>query len=133
MGKDTLWIPMSLFWSSSSASNIYQGTNFPCEKASDSCDNLSERNVTHVTDTGRVINVQRYNIFSSDSTWIFIQFDKTYPSASPTNRISRLGDETYSASKKFLPRNYSDVSKCNGRQFYLKGFDKISGWIDLHN
>ena len=118
---------MSLFWSSSSASNIYQGTNFPCEKASDSCDNLSERNVTHVTDTGRVINVQRYNIFSSDSTWIFIQFDKTYPSASPTNRISRLGDETYSASKKFLPRNYSDVSKCNGRQFYLKGFDKISG------
>ena len=73
VGRDTLRVPLSLFWSRSSSSNIYQnleGTNFPLEKASDSCDNITVRHVTHATDTRRVINEQRYNNFSSDSIGI---------------------------------------------------------------
>ena len=27
----------------------------------------------------------------------------------------------------------SDVSECNGRQFDVKGFDKVTGEIDFHN
>ena len=64
MGRDTLRVPLSLFWSRSSSSNIYQnfkGANFPLEKASDSCDNIFGRYVTYVKDTIRVINEQRYN------------------------------------------------------------------------
>ena len=44
VGRDTLQVPLSLFWPRSSCSNIYQnfkGTNFPLEKASDPCDNIS--------------------------------------------------------------------------------------------
>ena len=29
--------------------------------------------------------------------------------------------------------DYSDVSKCNGRQFDHKGFDKVTGEINFHN
>ena len=138
VGRDTLRVPLSFFWSRSSSSNIYQnfkGTNFPLEKASDSCDNISGRHVTHVTDTRRVINEQRYNNFSSNSTGICNQFEKVYPSASL--RISRLGDRfcrngTISSSKKG-GGDCSDVSKHNGRQFDLKGFGKVTGKIDFHN
>ena len=51
---DTLRVSLSLLWSRSSSSNIYQnfkGTKFALEKASGSCDNVSGRYVTHVTDT----------------------------------------------------------------------------------
>ena len=44
VGRETSQVPLSLLWSRSSSSNIYQnleGTNFPLEKASDSCDNIS--------------------------------------------------------------------------------------------
>ena len=138
--RDSLRVPLSLFWSRSRSSKIYQnfkGTNFPLEEASDSCNNIFGRHVTHVSDTRRVINEQRYNNFSSYSFGICNQFKKVYPSASPTNRISRLGyrlcrNETISSSKKG-GRDCSDVSKCNGRQFDLKGFDKVTGEIDFHN
>ena len=140
VGRDSLQVPLSLFWSRSSSSNIYQnfkGTNFALEKASDSCDNISGRHVTRATDTRRVINEQRYNNFSSDSIGICNQFEKVYPSANPTNRISWLGDrfcrnETIFFSKKG-GGDCSDVSKCNGRQFDFKGFDQVTGEIDPHN
>ena len=135
VGRDTLQVPLSLFWSRSSSFNIYQnfkGTNFPLEKASDSCDNISGQHVTHVTDISRVINEQRYNYASSDSIGICNRYEKVYPCASPTNKISRLGDETISSSKK-SETDLSDVSKRNGRQFDLKGFDKVTGEIDFHN
>ena len=93
VGRDTLRVPLSLFWSRSSSSNIYQnfkGANFSVKKASDPCDNISGQHVTHVTDTERVINEQRYNNFSSDSIMICNQFEKVYPSGSPANKISRL-------------------------------------------
>ena len=64
--RDTLQVPLPLFWPRSSCSNIYQnfkGTNFPLENASDPCDNISGRHVTCVTDTRRVIDEQRYNKF----------------------------------------------------------------------
>ena len=106
IGKGHFRVPLSLFWSRSNASNIHQnleGTNFP-EKASDSCDNISGRHVTHVTDTRsrRVINEQRYNNFSSESIGICNQFEKVYTSASPTNRIFRLGDSV--EMNLFLPQ-----------------------------
>ena len=66
VGRDTLLVPLSLFWSRSIVFNIYQnfkGTNFPPEKASETCDNIYGRHFTEVTDTGRV-NGQRYNNFS---------------------------------------------------------------------
>ena len=140
MGGDTLQVPLSLFWSRSSSCNIYQKfkfTNFPIKKVSDSCDNIFVQHVTHVTDARRAITEQRYKNFSSDSIGICNQFEKVYPSASPTNRIFRLGDrfcrnETISSSKKG-GGDCSDVSKCNGRQFDLKGFDKVTGEIDFHN
>ena len=53
-GTLTLYEFLSLLWSRSSSSNIYQnfkGTKFALEKASGSCDNVSGRYVTHVTDT----------------------------------------------------------------------------------
>ena len=138
--KDTLRVPLTGFQSRSSSSNIYhnlEGTNFPLEEASDSCDNISGRHVTHVTDTRRVINEQRYKNFSSDLTGICNQFEKVYSSASPTNRIFRLGDrfcrnETISSSKKG-GGDCSDVSKYNGRQFDLMRCDKVTGEIDFHN
>ena len=67
VGRDTLRVPLSLFCSKSSASNIYQnfkGTNFPLETASDSCDDISGRHVTHVIETRTVTNEQKYNNFS---------------------------------------------------------------------
>ena len=45
-----------------------------------------------VAATGRVINKQRHNDFSSNSLRICNQFEKVHPSASLTKRISRLGD-----------------------------------------
>ena len=119
----------------SSSSNIYQnleGTNFLLEKASDSCDNISGRYVTHVTNTRRVINEQKYKNCSSDSIGICYQFEKGHPSASLINRIFRLGNETISSSKKG-GGDFSDISKCSGRQFDLKRFDKVTGEIDFHN
>ena len=102
MGRDTLRVPLSLFWSRSSSSNIYQnleGTNFPLDKASDSCDNISGR---HVTDTRRVINEQRYNEFSSDSIGICNQFEKSI--LVPVQQIQLLGLEIDSVEMKlFLP------------------------------
>ena len=140
MGRDTLQVPLSLFWSRSSSCNIYQKfkfTNFPIKKVSDSCDNIFVQHVTHVTDARRAITEQRYKNFSSDSIGICNQFEKVYPSASPTNRISRLWDrfcrnETNSSSKKG-GGDCLDVSKCNRRQFDLKGFDKVTGETDFHN
>ena len=139
MGRDTLQVPLSLFWSRSSSCNIYQKfkfTNFPIKKVSDSCDNIFVQHVTHVTDARRAITEQRYKNFSSDSIGICNQFEKVYPSASPTNRIFRLGDrfcrnETISSSKKG-GGDCSDVS-CNGRQFDYKGFDKVTRETDFHN
>ena len=78
VGRDTLWVPLSLFWFRSISSNIYQnfkGANFPLEMALDSCDNIFGRYVTYVTDIRRAINEQRYN-FSSDSIRICSQFQK---------------------------------------------------------
>ena len=69
VGRDTLQVPLSFFWSRCSSSNIYQNfkdANFPLQIALYSCDNISGRHVTYVTDTRRVINEQRYNNFSSD-------------------------------------------------------------------
>ena len=66
MVRDTLRVPLSLFCSRSSSSNIYQnfkGANFPLKKASDLYDNISGRHVTYVKDTRRGINEQRYNNF----------------------------------------------------------------------
>ena len=129
VGRDTLRVPLSLSWSRFSSSNIYQnleGTNFTLEKASDSCDNIFGH-VTHVTDTRRVINEQRYNNFSSDSIGICNQFEKVYSSAIPTNRIFRLADSKKGGG------DCSDVSKCNRRQFDFKGFDKVTGETDFHN
>ena len=66
VGKDALSVRMSLFWSRSSSSNIYQNfkdTNLFLRKASDSCDNISGKHGTHVTYTRTVINEQIYNNF----------------------------------------------------------------------
>ena len=43
VGRDTLRVLQSLFWSRSNSSNIciFKSTNFPLEKASDLCDNIS--------------------------------------------------------------------------------------------
>ena len=102
-----------MFFSKSSASNIYQnfkGTNFPLETASDSCDDISGRHVTHVIETRTVTNEQKYNNFSIDSTGICNQFEKVYPSGSPANRISRLGDSV--EMKLFLPqRKVEEISQ----------------------
>ena len=119
VGRDTLQVPLSLFWSRSSVSNIYQnfkGTNFPPEKASETCDNISGRNFPQVTDTGRV-NGPRYNNFSSDSNGICNQFEKVYPNVSPTNRISSLGDR-FCGNETFLPlRNFrfASFNRCKYR------------------
>ena len=129
VGKDILRVPLSLFWSRSTSSNIYQnpeGTNFPLENASDLCDNIFGRHVTHGTDTRRVINEQRYNNFSSDSIGICNQFEKVYPSASPTNRIFRFGDL-----KLFLPQRKVEeiVQMCqNGMEGSLTLRDLTSYW-----
>ena len=79
-------------FTSSSVKLLFKGSNSPLEKASDSCDNIPGRHVTYVTDARRPINEQRYNNFSFDSVRIYNQFEKVHPIASPTNRISRLGD-----------------------------------------
>ena len=119
VGRDTLQVPLSLFWSRSSVSNIYQnfkGTNFPPEKASETCDNISGRHFPQVTDTGRV-NGPRYNNFSSDSNGICNQFEKVYPNVSPTNRISSLGDR-FCGNETFLPlRNFrfASFNRCKYR------------------
>ena len=119
VGRDTLRVPLSLFWSRSSVSNIYQnfkGTNFPPEKASETCDNIYGRHFTQVTDTGRV-NGPRYNNFSSDSIGICNQFEKVYPNVSPTNRISSLGDR-FCGNETFLPlRNFrfASFNRCKYR------------------
>ena len=66
IGRDTLLVSLSFFWSRSSSSNIYhnfKGTNFPNEKVSDSSDNIPGRRFTYVTDTRSVINKQRYDNF----------------------------------------------------------------------
>ena len=66
VGKDALSVRMSLFWSRSSSSNIYQNfkdTNLFLRKVSDSCDNISGKHGTHVTYTRTVINEQIYNNF----------------------------------------------------------------------
>ena len=47
--------------------------------ASDSCDNISRRYVTYVTDIRRAITEQRYNNFSSDSIRICSHFEKVHP------------------------------------------------------
>ena len=95
-------MPLSFFWSRSSSSNIYQnfkGTNFPLEKASDSCDNISGQHVTPVTE---LLMSRDTIIFSSDSIGIYNQFEKVYASASPTNRIFRLRDSV--EMELFLPQ-----------------------------
>ena len=77
----------------SSSSNIYQNfkdTNFPLEKGSDWCDNISGQHVT--TDPRRVVNECGCNHFCSDLIRICNQFEKVYSSVSPKTRISRLGD-----------------------------------------
>ena len=66
VGRDTLRVPLSLFWSKSSASNIYQnfkGTNFPLERASDSCDDISGRHVNHVIETRKLLMSRNTIIF----------------------------------------------------------------------
>ena len=66
VGRDTLRVPVSLFWSKSSASNIYQnfkGTNFPLERASDSCDDISGRHVNHVIETRKLLMSRNTIIF----------------------------------------------------------------------
>ena len=72
--RDTLQVPLPLFWSRLSFSDIcqnFKGTNFSHEKDSDSCDNISGQHVNHVTESRKVINEQRYQNFSSDSIWKF--------------------------------------------------------------
>ena len=52
IGRDTLLVSLSFFWSRSSSSNIYhnfKGTNFPNESVSDSSDNIPGRRFTYVT------------------------------------------------------------------------------------
>ena len=108
---------LCLFWPRSRTSNIYQNlkcTTFPPEKSSDLCGNIFGQHVTPETGTRWVIDEQRYNNFSSDSIGICSQFEKVYGNAIPTNRISRLWDETISSSIKG-GKDCSDVSKCNGR------------------
>ena len=103
VGRDSLQVPLSLFWSRSSSSNIYQnfkGTNFALEKASDSCDNISGRHVTRATDTRRVINEQRYNNFSSDSIGIVINLKKSI--LVPIQQIEFLGLEIDSVEMKLF-------------------------------
>ena len=46
--------------------------------------------------------------------------------------MKKKWNETISSSKKG-GGTCSDVSKCNGRQFVLKGFDEVTGEIDFHN
>ena len=52
----------------------------------------------------------------------------------PVQQIKFLGyrNETISSSKK-RGGDCSDVSKCIGRQFDLKGFDKVIANIDFQN
>ena len=100
LGSDILPVPLSLFWSKSSYSNIYQNLNLPIS--------LLRRLEIHLI------------IYSS----------------SPTNIIFRLGDSVEMktiCSLKKGGRDCSNVSKCNGRQLDPKGFDKVTGEIDLHN
>ena len=100
LGSDTLRVPLSLFWSKSSYSNIYQNLNLPIS--------LLRRLEIHLI------------IYSS----------------SPTNITFRLGDSVEMktiCSLKKGGRDCSNVSKCNGRQLDPKGFDKVTGEIDLHN
>ena len=66
-------------------------------------------------------------IFLLTQLGFVISLKKVCLSASPTNRIFRLGErfcrnETISSSKKG-GGDCLDVPKCNGRQFDLKGFD----------
>ena len=100
LGSDTLRVPLSLFWSKSSYSNIYQNLNLPIS--------LLRRLQIHLI------------IYSS----------------SPTNIIFRLGDSVEMktiCSLKKCGRDCSNVSKCKERQLDPKGFDKVTGEIDLHN
>ena len=83
-----------------------------------------------VTGTRRVINEQRYNSFSSDSIRICNPFEKVDTSASPSNRISWLGErffrnESLSPSKKGRG-DCSDTSKWNGR-LTLRDLKKLLG------
>ena len=57
-----------------------------------------------------------------------INLNKVCPSVSPTNRNSGLRD-----SSKKDREDCSDVSKCTGRMFDLKCFDKVTMGIGFHN
>ena len=87
----------------------FKGINFPLEKASDSCD-MCGQHVTHVTDTERVITKQRYNNFSSESIGICNQCKNVYPSATPTNRISRIEDSV--KMKLLFPERMVEEFRC---------------------
>ena len=130
VGKDALSVRMSLFWSRSSSSNIYQNfkdTNLFLRKASDSCDNISGKHGTHVTYTRTVINEQIYNNFFLTQMGFAINLKKSILVS--VQQTEFLGLET---SKKG-GRDWWDVSKTNGRQSNLKGYERVTGEIDFYN
>ena len=138
--RDTLRVPLSLFWSGPAPLIFTKILKVPISllRRVEICVIIYLDDMLLMSQTLEELSMSRdTKFFSSDSVEICNQFEKVYPSASPTNRIFRLGDrlcrnETISSSKKG-GGDCSDFSKCNERQFDLKGFDKSTREVDFHN